>query len=148
MFVNTTKMRRTQHGSCYSWLWKTSNSSHRAKPGMPFCSSSLSKYQSPQILAKISEWFSEVEADPGEESVLSTRCWEEQAVCDELLCGWLPPTMKYVKGAHSCHLGASWIKRQGSCCPSRNPKSVLLDFEFSCFTGENKPTMMNSRIIM
>lgn len=82
---------------------------------MPFCSSSLSKYQTPQILAKISEWFSEVESDPGEESVLSTLCWEEQAVCDELLCGWLPPTMKYVKGAHSCHLGASWIKNQGSC---------------------------------
>lgn len=74
--------------------------------------SALTSYPSievPQTLVKTSKWFRKVEADSGEECVPSTLCWGEQAVCDDLFCGWLPPTMKYVKVAHSCHSGASWI---------------------------------------
>lgn len=101
----------------------------------------------PQTLVKISKWFSEVEADPGEESVLSTLRWEEHAVCDDLFCGWLPPTMKYGEGCSLLPFRSKLDLKTRQLCPSWNQKSVLLDLEFSSFAGENKRKIINSRTI-
>lgn len=114
---------------------------------MPFCSSYLSKYQSPTNTCKCSQM---IQWSRG-------RAWGIECSVITLLGGtsslwWL---VLWVVSSHQeicegCSLLPFRSKldlKTRQLCPSWNPKSVLLDLEFSSFAGENKQKIIISRTL-
>lgn len=138
IFIKTIKVRRIKHCSYYSQVWKTTQKLKQQTQAR----NALLLFLPIQV-SKSHKWFSEVEGIEcsvitllgGTSSLWWLVLWvvsSHQEICDG--CSLLPFRSKL-------------DLKTRQLCPSWNPKSVLLDLEFSSFAGENMQNIIISRTL-